>query len=104
MIRDINTSIGVFDMPKSDYDFIKDFLSKAEYDDYDLLIQLCDSLATAEGFCILEKRFIDVALRYGVFPHSVLRWKRVFEIKKYFENTIGTSVYNLLPNIRDSIL
>ena len=104
MIQDINTAIGTFDMPKSDYNFMKDFIANAVYDDYDLLIQLCDSLASVSGFCLLEKRFIDVALRYGTFPQSALRWKKVFEIKEYFESIIGTSIYNLLPNIKDNIL
>ncbi len=104
MIQDINTAIGNFDMPESDYLFMKNFIENAVYDDYDFLIQLCDSLALPEGFCLLEKRFIDVALRYGTFPQSALRWKRVFEIKAYFESIIGTSIYNLLPNIKDCIV
>ncbi|PTY39742.1 HD domain-containing protein [Brachyspira hampsonii] len=104
MTQDINTAIGKFDMSEDDYNFMKEFISNAVYDDYDLLIQLCDSLALPTGFCILEKRFIDVALRYGTFPQSALRWKKVFEIKSYFESTIGTSIYNLLPNIKDSII
>lgn len=99
MIKDINSAIGAFDMSDEDYNFIKEFLENVQYDDYDLLIQLCDSLALPDGFCLLEKRFIDVALRYGTFPQSALRWKKVFEIKKYFEDTISTSIYNLLPNI-----
>ena len=104
MIQDINTAIGKFDMPEDDCNFMKEFISNAIYDDYDLLIQLCDSLALSTVFCILEKRFIDVSLRYGTFPQSALRWKKVFEIKSYFESTIGDSIYNLLPNIRDNII
>ena len=103
MIQDVNTAIGKFDMPESDFNFIKNFVADAVYDDYDLLIQLCDCLALPSGFCILEKRFVDAALRYGTFPQSALRWKRVFEIKEYFESVIGTSIYNLLPNIKDNI-
>ncbi|TXJ11084.1 HD domain-containing protein [Brachyspira aalborgi] len=103
MIQDIETAIGEFDMSEEDYNFIKEFIKNAKYDDYDLLIQLCDSLAMTNGFCILEKRFIDVAIRYGTFKHSSLRWKKIFDIKKYFENKIGISIYKLLPNIRESI-
>ncbi len=103
MIQDVNTSIGAFDMSEDDYNFIKNFVANAVYDDYDLLIQLCDCLALPSGFCLLEKRFVDAALRYGTFPQSALRWKKVFEIKEYFEKTIGTSIYNLLPNIKDNI-
>lgn len=103
MIQDIETSIGEFDISEEDYNFMKEFIKNAKYDDYDFLVQLCDSLAMASGFCILEKRFIDVAIRYGTFKHSALRWKRIFEIKKYFENKIGISIYKLIPNITESI-
>ncbi len=105
MIRDVNTSIGTFDMPEEDYLFMRDFVTNAEYDDYDLLVQLCDALALPSGFCLLEKRFVDVAVRYGMHPATIDRWKRTLEIKAYFENKIGCSVYRLLPGaIENSFL
>lgn len=42
---------------------IKQFIMNCRTDDYDLLIQLCDSLATDYGFVIIEKRFVDVTRR-----------------------------------------
>ena len=45
MIQDIGTSIGEFDVTPQDYEFMKEFISGAVYDDYDRLVQLCDSLA-----------------------------------------------------------
>ena len=50
MIQDINTSIGKFDMNDEDYLFMKEFVENAVYDDYDRLVQLCDSLALPTGF------------------------------------------------------
>ncbi len=99
MIQDIETSIGVFDVSEADYAFMKEFVSNAQYDDYDRLVQLCDSLALPTGFCLLEKRFIDVALRYGTPPAMVERWKKVLEIKSMFEAKTGCSVYELLPGV-----
>ena len=43
---------------------IKEYIIGCEADDYDKLIQICDSLATDYGFVILEKRFVDVTRRY----------------------------------------
>ena len=63
------------------------------------LVQLCDSLALPTGFCLLETRFVDVALRYGTHPATVLRWKKILEIKEYFENKTGGSIYELLPGV-----
>lgn len=97
MIKDIRTSIGTFDMPSEDYKFLEKFIGSAVYDDYDRLVQLCDSLAMPTGFCILEKRFVDVTLRYGVHPSTVPRWKKILEIKGQFEEKIGCSIYEVLP-------
>ena len=99
MIPDIRTSIGTFDVSEEDYQFMKKFVAEAVYDDYDRLVQLCDSLALPTGFCLLEKRFVDVTIRYGVHPSTVDRWKKVLEIKAYFEKEIGCSIYELLPGV-----
>lgn len=99
MIPDIHTSIGKFDVSEEDYQFMKHFLEHAVYDDYDRLVQLCDSLALPTGFCLLEKRFVDVTLRYGVHPATIDRWKKILEIKEYFEKNTGCSIYELLPGV-----
>lgn len=99
MIQDINTSIGEFDMSEEDHDFMRDFVKNAKYDDYDRLVQLCDALALPSGFCLLEKRFVDVAIRYGMHSATIDRWKKTLEIKAYFEQKIGRSIYELLPNV-----
>ncbi|MDF2535457.1 MAG: metal dependent phosphohydrolase [Bacillales bacterium] len=82
--------------------FIKEYILKCTYDDYDRLIQLCDSLALANGFCMLEKRFIDVARRYGVGTTSVPGWDSIFEIKEHFEKQMGCSIYDVLPNVKET--
>lgn len=99
MIQDIHTSIGEFDVSDADYLFMETFVANAVYDDYDRLVQLCDSLALPTGFCLLEKRFVDVTIRYGVHPATIDRWKRILEIKALFEAQIGCSVYTLLPGV-----
>lgn len=104
MIQDIDTSIGVFDMPPEDRDFIAQFVKTAVYDDYDYLVQLCDALALPTGFCLLEKRFVDVAIRYGTHPATVERWKAVLRIKDRFEAMIGGSIYDGLPGAVENSL
>ena len=99
MIQDIDTSIGKFDVSDEDYLFMKEFVANAVYDDYDRLVQLCDALAMPTGFCLLEKRFVDVTIRYGVHPATIDRWKKILEIKELFEEQIGCSVYTLLPGV-----
>lgn len=99
MIQDIQTSIGTFDMSDDDYLFMDRLIRNAVYDDYDRLVQLCDALALPTGFCLLEKRFVDVAIRYGTPPVTVARWKKILEIKTLFEEKINGSIYKLLPGV-----
>lgn len=82
-----------------DYKFVKDFLNKVEYDNYDKLIQLCDALALHNGFTLIEKRLIDVALRHGLNEHLLPKWKAFMELKNYFEKKIGKSIYSILPGV-----
>ncbi len=102
MIQDTKTSIGKWDVSEEDYLFMRDFVASVQYDDYDRLVQLCDNLALSSGFCLLEKRFVDVTRRYGVNEYTVARWNAVLDIKKYFEELAGTSVYNALPGVKDN--
>lgn len=102
-VKDIEADIGKKDITQSQYDFIDEYLKRLEYDDYDKLIILCDALADANGYCILEKRFIDTTRRYGIYPFSVERWNKTYEYKEYFEEMIGTSIYRLLPDIEKCI-
>lgn len=98
-IKNIGAYFGKHDCSKKDLEFISDFLDKTRYSEYDLLIQLCDALATPEGFCIIEKRIVDVALRNGLPKLTLEKWRKMFEIKNKLEKNINKSIYNLLPGI-----
>ncbi len=78
---------------------IKDYIMECEPDCYDRLIQLCDSLATDYGFVILEKRFVDVTRRYGIMEDYIKGWEVAFDIKEKFEEQMGCSIYDVLPDI-----
>lgn len=96
--------IGKQDCTETELNFIKTFVKETQYNDYDELIQLCDCLALPSGFCILEKRFVDVTLRYGFNDHTTLRWKAIFAIKEKFEQLIDKKIYDLLPGIAENTL
>ena len=98
-VKDVDADIGKKDITAGQYAFIRDYLSRLEYDNYDKLIILCDALACADGFFILEKRFVDTARRYGLFPFTLARWNKTCEYKAYFEAMAGAPIYTLLPGI-----
>lgn len=91
--------------PETDKEkIIKAYIMNCEADDYDKLIQLCDSLATDYGFVILEKRFVDVTRRYGIMEGYIKGWDVSFGIKEYFEDQMGCSIYDVLPDIGKTTL
>lgn len=97
--KDLGAIFGEFDCTPAELRFIEDYLAAVEFDDYDRLIQLCDSLAMADGYVLMEKRMVDVLLRYGPAPAMVPKWRATFQIRDDFERAMGRSVYSLLPSV-----
>ncbi|MEZ4519859.1 MAG: HD domain-containing protein, partial [Chloroflexota bacterium] len=98
-VRDITYCVGQWDTTPEEYAFLRDFLQATAYDEYDRLLQLCDALALPTGFCLLEKRLVDVAMRHGINDTTVARWQALFDLKAHFDKIIGVSIYTLLPGI-----
>lgn len=82
-----------------EYKFVYDFFDRVELNDYDKLIQLCDALALPNGFTLIEKRLVDVALRHGVNEYIVPKWKAYIKLKTYFEKKTKKSIYTMLPGV-----
>lgn len=91
---------SMMDLSDEEYSFVKSYLASIEYDDYDRLAHLCDNIALHTGCVLLEKRMIDISVRHGVHEGTVARWKKLFELKDYFEQKMGgRSIYSVLPGV-----
>ena len=97
--NNIDAVFGKWDCSDLEYKFVKDYLYNIDLSPYDKLIQLCDALALPTGYCLMEKRMLDVAMRHGVNEYTIEKWKATFEIKNFFEERIGKSIYSVLPNV-----
>lgn len=86
--------IGRFDTTDEELKLIQDQLKVTTMDEYDRLIQLCDSLAAAEGVWSIEERMGDVKRRYGSYPQE--KWDSNLAIKKYFEKKMGKDIYTVV--------
>lgn len=78
---------------------VEDYLKSIEYNGYDLLIQLCDALSTDKGFCILERKMVNSAIKFGVKDILVKKWESTLKLKEYFDRKTNCPVYSLLPGI-----
>lgn len=86
---------GNIDCTDEECNFIANFLSTTNYDEYDKLIQLCDAIAKPNGICILEKRLFDVALRNGINDYTIEKWKAFLKLKEHFDDIVGNNIYEL---------
>ena len=101
-IKDVNTFLGKYDCSSDQKEFLAAFLKNSEYDNYDILIQLCDAISLPNGACIMEKRLVDVALRHGLPDFTLDKWKAFMNTKKHFDELCGCNIYTLLPNVLDN--
>jgi hypothetical protein len=97
----MDAAFGVWDCTAEEFAFVENYIQTAVFDDYDRLIQICDALADASGFCLMEKRFIDVAIRHGVMEKAPLKWTAWLQTKAYFEEKMGCSIYSVLPGVAE---
>jgi hypothetical protein len=101
-VQDARAIFGRWDVSEEEWHFIERYVAEARYDDYDRLIQLCDCLGMAEGIVLLEKRMMDVALRYGaqnLNELTVEKWRAYIRLGHQFSQAIGQSIYNILPGV-----
>lgn len=83
--------IGNVDTTTEELKLIQDTLKTVVMNEYDRLIQLCDSIAGAEGVMDIEERMNDVKQRYGSYPKE--KWDANLRLKKYFEEKMGKDLY-----------
>jgi putative nucleotidyltransferase with HDIG domain len=90
-ITSIDNYVGNWDTTEEETKLIRESLAKVEIDDYDRLIQLCDSIGGAEGVMDIIDRMSDVKRRYGAYDPD--KWEMNLKLKKYFEEKMGMDIY-----------
>lgn len=89
--KDISKYIGNFDTTEDETKLITDGLKNLVMDDYDRLIQLCDSISGAEGVMDQIDRMTDVKNRYGDYNQE--KWDANIRLREYFERKMGEDLY-----------
>ena len=93
--KDIDAIYDTWDCSADEKQFIKEYLDNVKYDDYDKLIQLCDALSLANGYCYAEKKMVNSVIKFGFKETTINKWKSILELKEYFDNRIDVDVYLL---------
>ena len=98
-IQNAMACAGAWDCTPEELAFVTYSLQQAIYTEYDHLIMICDSITLPGGFCLMEKRLVDVALRHGFNDWTIRKWKAYFSLKQQLEDEIGLSIYDVLPGV-----
>ena len=98
-IKNVNAFASAWECPPEEKRFVQEFLDRVEYTPYDRLIQLCDCLGEASGFCLIEKRLVGVALRLGFNDLTLDKWRAFLDLRREFDEAVGGPVYRLLPGV-----
>lgn len=96
--QSLESYIGHHDTTPEETALIETNLAAMVYDEYDRLIQLCDSLADASGVVDIEERMNDVKRRYGSYPQD--KWDNNLALKAHFEQLAGRSIYEVVEKDR----
>ena len=93
--KNIDAIYDSWDCSADEKQFIKNYIDTVTYDDYDRLIQLCDALSLANGYCYAEKKMVNSILKFGFKDTTANKWKSILELKDYFDTQICGDVYSL---------
>ncbi len=91
--KNINEYIGNFDVSDEEINEATLTLQTLEFDDFDILIQLCDAISGTTTLK-MEDRMADVKTRYGNYPEE--KWQTNLNLKKYFDKKCGCDIYKLV--------
>lgn len=93
--KDVEAIYDTWDCNNEEKQFVKEYLEGITYNDYDKLIQLCDALSLAKGYCYAEKKMVNSVLKFGFRNTTINKWKAILELKEYFDGKIKGDVYSL---------
>ena len=91
--HNIEDDMAICDISDEQYRELVNALQRCAYDEYDMLIQLCDSIAMAEGVVDICDRMSDIKRRYGRYPQA--KWDKNLELLEYFSKKTNGNIYEI---------
>ena len=70
--------------------------------EYERIVNLCDLMCTTVVNTI-DKRLIDIIIRYGALENTQYHVQETYKLKEYFDKKLGYNLYNLFPEIKDNL-
>lgn len=86
----------------NDKPFLSNFIKNHTYSVEEKIINLCDLMCT-DRIYTLDKRMMDLLLRYGVYKNTHYHIREAYKLKEYFDNLLGYNLYDLFPEIKENL-
>ena len=90
--KDVDAIYDTWDCNEDEKQFVAEYLKSISYNEYDKLIQLCDALSLADGYCHAEKKMVNSVLKFGFKDTTINKWKAILKLKEYFDSKINGDV------------
>lgn len=98
----LNNDINCTQGEPCDIPFRTNFIKNHEYTIYEKIINLCD-LMCIHKVVTMEKRIIDIISRRKPHKNVFYHINEALKLKKYFDELLGHSVYDLFPEIKEGL-
>lgn len=98
-LKNVDSYVGHWNIGEANKEFVRNFIEKIEYNDYDLLIQVLDGLIKTE-YLGIEKRAAGVLKNHGANPYFEKRKEKLYELEEYFQNKLSKPISAYLPKAR----
>lgn len=98
--QDVNGIYDTWDCTEKERAWVQNYLSEVTYDDYDKLIQFCDAVSTAKGYCTVEEKMVSSAMKFGFNETTLLKWQAIVALKKYWDEKLGDDTYHYFKRER----
>lgn len=98
----LNNDINCTQGEPTDIPFRTNFIKNHEYTIYEKIINLCD-LMCMHDVVTMEKRLIDIISRREPHKNVFYHINEALKLKKYFDELLGHSVYDLFPEIKEGL-
>lgn len=98
----LNNDINCTQGEPTDIPFRTNFIKNHEYTIYEKIINLCD-LMCMHDVVTMKKRLIDIISRREPHKNVFYHINEALKLKKYFDELLGYSVYDLFPEIKEGL-
>lgn len=93
--KNVDAIYDSWDCSPEEKQFVTEYLKEVTYNDYDKLIQLCDALSLANGYCYAEKKMVNSVIKWGFKETTIPKWNAILGLKDYFDKKTHGDVYLL---------